>query len=134
MSQSLCIREEITTNVISTPDLEYKISWISSIDDEDDTKTLGYDTKLSVKLNAICATILDGHNDIKYDNIDVNSSFEMVGNDDTQDNNVSVDSDEDRKLSTKLNMKIFPPNTLTSYSLEKLRHYLATLMNCAKKQ
>ena len=67
---------------------------------------------------AIRATILDDHNDIKYDNINMNSSFRMVGNDDTQDDNASADSDEDKKLSTKLNMKISSPNTLASYSIE----------------
>ena len=71
------------TNVISIPNLEYNISKISLIDNEDDTKTLEYDTKLSVKLNDIYATILDNYNDIKYNNIDVNSSFEMAGNNDT---------------------------------------------------
>ena len=120
MSQSLCIREEITTNVISTPDLEYKISGISSIDDEDNTKISEYDTKLLAKLNAIHTTISNDHNYIKYNDIDVNSSFEMVG-DDTQDNNISADSNEDRKLSTKLNMKISSPNTSTSYSIEKTK-------------
>ena len=119
MSWSSRIREEIITNVISIPDLEYNISRISSIDDEDNTKISGYDTKLSVKLNTICANILDNHNNIKYDNINMNSSFEIACNDNTQDDDFSPDSNKDRKLSTKLNIKTSSLNTLVSHSIEK---------------